>query len=295
MLASRGGPAHDRAASLGGAAARLRGSIGNDPLNLNRLGPAEGRVNSADVPSSPSATLRAASVRFAGVPLFDGLDFDLPGGRWTCLLGPSGVGKSSLLRLLAGLAAPTAPTELTWTSAPRRISLLAQQDMLLPWLSVLDNALLGPRLRAESNLEAQRKRAIDLLTRIGLGDAMAKRPAALSGGMRQRAALARVFVEDAPVVLMDEPFSQLDAITRHDLQTLAAELFADRTVLLVTHDPLEALRLGHRIVIMAGSPARISTVLDLAHQPPRDISDPEIARLHAGLMHRLQLAKSDAA
>ena len=234
-------------------------------------------------------------MRFDGVPLFDGLDFDLPGGRWTCLLGPSGVGKSSLLRLLAGLAAPTAPTELTWTSEPRRIALLAQQDMLLPWLSVLDNALLGPRLRGESNLEAQRKRAIDLLTRIGLGDALAKRPAALSGGMRQRAALARVFVEDAPVVLMDEPFSQLDAITRHDLQTLAAELFADRTVLLVTHDPLEALRLGHRIVIMAGAPALISTVLDLAHKPPRDISDPEIARLHAGLMHRLQLAKGAAA
>jgi len=252
-------------------------------------------VSSASGPiSSPTAHLRAAELRFDGVALFGGLDFDLPGGRWTCLLGPSGVGKSSLLRVLAGLLPLSAPGTLDWSAPPQRIALLAQQDMLLPWLTVLDNTLLGPRLRGE-NVDAQRQRAIDLLTRIGLQSALQKRPAALSGGMRQRVALARVFIEDAPVVLMDEPFSQLDAITRHDLQSLAAELFADRTVLLVTHDPLEALRLGHRIVVMAGAPARVSTVLELAHQPPRDISDPEISKLHAGLMRRLQQAKAELA
>ncbi|MGE0152898.1 MAG: ABC transporter ATP-binding protein [Reyranellaceae bacterium] len=253
-------------------------------------------MNSAsDASLSPAAHLRAAELRFDGIPLFGGLDFDLPGGRWTCLLGPSGVGKSSLLRLLAGLLPLAPPARLEWSARPGRIALLAQQDMLLPWLTVLENALLGPRLRGESDMASQRRRARDLLARIGLGEALDKRPAALSGGMRQRAALARVFVEDAPVVLMDEPFSQLDAITRHELQTLAAQLFAGRTVLLVTHDPLEALRLGHRIAVMAGSPARISTVLDLAHAPPRDISEPEIAQLHAGLMHRLQQAKAGQA
>jgi putative hydroxymethylpyrimidine transport system ATP-binding protein len=247
-------------------------------------------VNSAGgVSSSPTAHLRAAELRFDGATLFGGLDFDLPGGRWTCLLGPSGVGKSSLLRLMAGLLPVSAPASLDWSSKPNRVALLAQQDNLLPWLSALDNALLGPRLRGE-NLSKHTLRARDLLTRIGLGGAMEKLPAALSGGMRQRVALARVFLEDAPVVLMDEPFSQLDAITRHDLQNLAAELFAERTVLLVTHDPLEALRLGHRIVVMAGRPARISTVLDLANQPPRDIDGPEIAQLHSGLMHKLQQA-----
>jgi putative hydroxymethylpyrimidine transport system ATP-binding protein len=249
-------------------------------------------VSSAlDISSSPTGFLRAAELRFDGATLFGGLDFDLPGGRWTCLLGPSGVGKSSLLRLLAGLLPLTPPASIEWSTRPSRISLLAQQDMLLPWLSVLDNALLGPRLRGETALAAQRSRAVDLLTRIGLGSVLDKLPGTLSGGMRQRVALARVFVEDAPVVLMDEPFSQLDAITRHELQNLASELFAGRTVLLVTHDPLEALRLSHRIVVMAGKPARISTVLDLAHQPPRDISDEEIAKLHAGLMRKLQDAR----
>jgi putative hydroxymethylpyrimidine transport system ATP-binding protein len=247
-----------------------------------------------DVSSSPTGYLRAAELRFDGTVLFGGLDFDLPGGRWTCLLGPSGVGKSSLLRLLAGLLPLTPPSRIEWSAKPGRISLLAQQDMLLPWLSVLDNALLGPRLRGDENLATQRARAIELLTRIGLGPVLDKLPGTLSGGMRQRVALARVFVEDTAVVLMDEPFSQLDAITRHDLQNLAAELFAGRTVLLVTHDPLEALRLGHRIVVMAGKPARISTTIDLAHLPPRDINGPEIAQLQAGLMHRLQQAKDAA-
>jgi putative hydroxymethylpyrimidine transport system ATP-binding protein len=248
----------------------------------------------SDVSSSPTGFLRSAELRFDGATLFGGLDFDLPGGRWTCLLGPSGVGKSSLLRLLAGLLPLTPPSSIEWSANPGRISLLAQQDMLLPWLSVLDNALLGPRLRGDRDFDTQRARAIELLTRIGLGTVLAKLPGTLSGGMRQRVALARVFVENTAVVLMDEPFSQLDAITRHDLQNLAAELFAGRTVLLVTHDPLEALRLGHRIVVMAGKPARISTILDLAHLPPRDINGPEIAQLHAGLMHKLQQAKDAA-
>ncbi len=240
---------------------------------------------------APTAHLRSAELRFDGQKLFSGLDFDLQGGRWTCLLGPSGVGKSSLLRLVAGLIAAEAPTRIAWQPAPpARLSLLAQQDMLLPWLSVLDNALLGPRLRREPDMDGRRRRAIDLLHRVGLGSALDKRPAQLSGGMRQRVALARVFVEDASVVLMDEPFSQLDAITRHDLQTLAAQLFADRTVLLVTHDPLEALRLGHRLVVLAGRPAGIATVLEPDGPIPRDIGDPAIAALQADLMRRLQAA-----
>jgi putative hydroxymethylpyrimidine transport system ATP-binding protein len=253
--------------------------------------PAEGRVSSLNALAiSPTAHLKAAELRFEGVPLFAGLDFELIGGSWTCLLGPSGVGKSSLLRLLAGLIPPTPPTKIEWSpKPPARVSLLAQQDMLLPWLSVLDNALLGPRLRQERDMAAQRDRASALLTRLGLGKVLHQLPDTLSGGMRQRVALARVFVEDAAVILMDEPFSQLDAITRYDLQTLAAQLFAGRTVLLVTHDPLEALRLGHRIVVMAGKPALVSTV-ELDGATPRDVSAPDIARLHADLMQRLQTA-----
>ena len=132
---------------------------------------------------------------------------------------------------------------------------MGQQDDLLPWLTVQGNVMLGARLRGEIAGSRRRRGA----ARAGRADRRSgdQRPATLSGGQRQRAALARTLMEDRPVVLMDEPFSALDAITRARLQVLAAQLLAGRTVLLVTHDPLEALRLGHRIHVMAGQPARI--------------------------------------
>ena len=135
---------------------------------------------------------------------------------------------------------------------------MAQQDLLLPWLPVVDNVLLGYRLRgaAGPSCAACASAATQLLARVGLErPGAAPCPATLSGGMRQRAALARTLMEDRPIVLMDEPFSALDAITRHRLQDLAAELLAGRTVLLVTHNPLEALRLGHRLYVLGGRPA----------------------------------------
>ena len=107
-------------------------------------------------------------------------------------------------------------------------------------------------------------------------------------------ALARTLMEDRPVVLMDEPFSALDAITRFELQALAAELLAGRTVLLVTHDPLEALRLGHRVRVMAGAPARLDDALEPAGAPPRDPGDPALLALQAELLKRLTRAKSAA-
>jgi putative hydroxymethylpyrimidine transport system ATP-binding protein len=122
-----------------------------------------------------------------------------------------------------------------------------QRDLLLPWLNVLDNVCLGARLRGET---ADHQRALSLLQRVGLRDEAQALPAALSGGMRQRAALARTLMEDRAIVLMDEPFSAVDALTRLRLQDLAAELLGARTILLVTHDPMEALRLGHRILII---------------------------------------------
>ncbi len=139
-----------------------------------------------------------------------------------------------------------------------RIALMAQQDLLLPWLSVRDNVLLGHRLRGASRAELRRLRepAAALLARVGLERDADRLPGTLSGGMRQRAALARTLMEDRPIVLMDEPFSALDVVTRHRLQDLAAELLVGRTVLLVTHNPLEALRLGHRDLRPERSPGR---------------------------------------
>ena len=138
-------------------------------------------------------------------------------------------------------------------------------------------------------------RARALLARVGLSGHEGDRPAKLSGGMRQRVALARTLMEDRPVVLMDEPFSALDAITRYQLQALAAELLAGRTVLLVTHDPLEALRLGHRVQVMAGRPARLDDALEPAGAPPRDPGEPELLTLQAELLKRLSRAQGAGA
>lgn len=239
---------------------------------------------------APAIHLHAARLAYGGLVLFDELDFDLPAGKTTCLLGPSGVGKTSLLRLLAQLAhgAKGEARDQDGHSVAGRVAYMAQQDLLLPWLSLLDNVTLGERLRGQAQ---RRAAAMRLLAEVGLAEAAGLRPAALSGGMRQRAALARTLYEDRPVVLMDEPFSALDAITRLDLQALAATLLRGRTVLLVTHDPLEALRLGHQVLVMAGRPARLSDALKPAGEPPRRPDDPQLLALQAELIQRLTRAR----
>jgi putative hydroxymethylpyrimidine transport system ATP-binding protein len=245
--------------------------------------------------SAPAVAVRGADLAFAGRKLFDGLDLDLAAGEITCLLGPSGVGKTSLLRLVAGLSEAAAGTVTDADGRPLdgRIAYMAQQDLLLPWLSARDNVLLGPRLRGERIGHDRRERAHELLERVGLGDAADARPGALSGGMRQRVALARTLFEDRPVVLMDEPFSGLDAITRYELQAMSAGLLAGRTVLLVTHDPLEALRLGHRLLVLAGRPARLDTgVAPPEGAPPRPAE--AVARQQGTLLARLAEAKRAA-
>ena len=152
------------------------------------------------------------------------------------------------------------------------IAYMAQQDLLLPWLSVLDNVCLTQRLQGQPLHQAIREQAMHLLEQVGLADKATSCPHALSGGMRQRVALARTLMQDRPVVLMDEPFSALDAVTRHKLQGLAFALLQGKTVLLVTHDPQEAVRLGHHIFIMEGRPATARPLLDLTGTPPREIN-----------------------
>jgi putative hydroxymethylpyrimidine transport system ATP-binding protein len=251
--------------------------------------------SSAAAPRSPfDVEVQSASLRYAGALLFRDLNFTLPGGSWTCLLGPSGVGKSSLLRLIAGLA-PLDQGKVSCSDGrplAGRLAWMGQQDDLLPWLSVRGNVTLGARLRGEP---AEREKARDLLARVGLERQSDQLPATLSGGQRQRAALARTLMEERPVVLMDEPFSALDAITRARLQALAARLLAGRTVLLVTHDPLEALRLGHRIQVMTGHPARIEGVIEPEGAPPRDLHDPALLARHGELLAWLADARDDAA
>ncbi len=246
-------------------------------------------------PTEPiSVQVRAARLVYAGAALFDALDFTLAAGRTTCLLGPSGVGKTSLIRLVAGLAGQQEGEVTCSDGKPLagRYAWMAQQDLLLPWLTVRDNVMLGGRLRGEADEPA---RAGELLALVGMQDHGETRPASLSGGMRQRAALARTLMEDRPIILMDEPFSALDAITRHRLQESAAKLLQGRTVLLVTHDPLEALRLGHRIHVMAGRPARLDEALIPEGDTPRDPRDPGLMALQAELLTRLATAREATA
>ena len=254
------------------------------------------------IPEFPAAAfglrVHAAGLDFGGAPLFEALDLELDAGSWTCLLGPSGVGKTRLLRLIAGLIEPWPGSRIACSdggAVAGRIAYMAQQDLLLPWLSALDNVLLGARLRRLRIDSAMRERASWLLARVGLADKTAALPAQLSGGQRQRVALARTLFEARPLVLMDEPFSALDAITRHQLQALAAELLRGATVLQVTHDPWEALRLANRLYVMAGAPARLAESMMLPGIPPRDVGAAGLAARHAELLALLAGGLREAA
>jgi len=242
---------------------------------------------------APALTLTDASLRFAGKQVFGGLALTLAAGQWTCLLGPSGVGKSSLLRQLAGLVPEGGEVTGTVTaddgaSLTDRIAYMAQQDLLLPWATVLENVLIGPTLRNGGPSAGDRDRARAILDQVGLADEASALPATLSGGMRQRAALARTLFEDRPIVLMDEPFSALDAITRRRLQNLAVGLLQGRTVLLVTHDPMEALRVGDVILTLTGGPAQLGAPFSPPGTAPRDEGEDALWPLHADLLRRLQ-------
>ena len=196
------------------------------------------------------------------------------------------MGKTSLLRIIAGLE-PPASGRVTATDGQAlagRIAYMAQQDLLLPWATVLANVMLGATLRGMAKDKA---RAMQLLDRVGLAGRERALPGELSGGMRQRAALARTLYEDRPVILMDEPFSALDAITRARIQNLAAELSRGRTVLLITHDPMEACRLGHHLLVLAGAPARLGLPITVLGAPPRATDDEAVLHTQGRLMRAL--------
>lgn len=240
---------------------------------------------------TPDISIRNLTLQYQHHSLFNHFNLDLPSGSWTCVLGVSGVGKSTLLKLLAGL--PTGVDQPMDSgvivtsdnlSLTGRVAYMAQQDLLMPWLSVLENCLIGYRLRGQAVREHERQRAMDLLTQAGLENAVNLRISQLSGGMRQRVALIRTLLEDRPVVLMDEPFSALDVITRLKLQDLAAQWLVGKTVLLVTHDPLEALRLADRVYVLRGTPAELSEVLIMDNPRPRSPRNPQILERQGELL-----------
>ncbi|MGJ8522996.1 Vitamin B12 import ATP-binding protein BtuD [Carnimonas sp. R-84981] len=241
--------------------------------------------------TSPAIQVSNLGLRFGDHVVFDKVSFTLPAGEWVSLLGASGVGKTSLIRILAGLMPPTSGTITTSDGQPvaGRLAWMGQRDLLYPWLTIRNNIALSAKLTGR---RVDRQRIDALLSQVGLEAYGDQRPAALSGGMRQRAALARTLYDDKPIVMMDEPFSALDTITRTRIQALAAELLRDRTVLLVTHDPMEACRLSHRLLVLASASSGIDDSHVLEGVPPRAPNDHYLLHSQAQLLQ--QLVRADA-
>ena len=218
----------------------------------------------------------------------ESLSFDVAPGEFVVLLGPSGCGKSSLLYMVAGLETPT-EGELQCDGLPitgpgTDRGMIFQEASLYPWLTIADNVSFG--LRLEGVMPEKRRRiAQDLLLKVGLADAANKRPDELSGGMRQRAALARALAMRPKVLLMDEPFAALDIQTRAKMQGHLVEVWraSGASVLLVTHSIEEALALADRIVVFTARPGRIKEIVPVELPRPRSTRDPRSIALHQRL------------
>jgi NitT/TauT family transport system ATP-binding protein len=214
--------------------------------------------------------------------VLQGLDLQVRRGEFVAVVGASGVGKSTVLRVLMGLVEASAGTvhPTSANGADRSLAMVFQDPRLLPWRRVVDNVMFG--LEAEAMTKAERRaRALDALDVVGLSAFAARWPHELSGGQRQRVALARALAVDPDVLLLDEPFSALDAITREALQdeVLRIRDVTGKTMLFVTHDLDEAVYLADRVVVLAGSPGRKVAERGIARSGPRRRGGAEQARL----------------
>ncbi len=256
----------------------------------NLLGPSFDGV--APVPASapapePAVRIDAVSKRFGDGPLvLDDVALDIAPGEFVCLLGASGCGKSTLLNLIAGLDRPTSGNIVTPAAGS---AVMFQESALMPWLTARRNVELALRLRGVPRGE-RRDKALSLLDAVNLADAADKRPHELSGGMRQRVALARALAQDRPVLLMDEPFAALDAITRDLLHEELERVWraTGRTIVFVTHNVREAARLGQRVVLMGSRPGRIVQEWTIAKTHGRRIESPEVAALSVEITEELR-------
>jgi ABC-type nitrate/sulfonate/bicarbonate transport system ATPase subunit len=230
--------------------------------------------------------LSGVSHRYGTVEALAGIDLSIERGQRVAVVGASGAGKTTLLELICGLIAPT---EGTVRCDPA--TLMPQRDLLLPWLSALDNAALPLRINGLSRAEA-RERAHPLLARLGLGEFAGTRPAALSGGMRQRVSLIRALLAEREVLALDEPLASLDAITRSELHRWLSDALDEvpRTVVAVTHDVEEAVVLADRVIVLSSRPGRIAAEIPVPLPHPRRAADPGLQRLRASVLTELSAA-----
>lgn len=262
--------------------------------------PFAGRRDRESRDGEPAVVLRQLAHTFREdgrvVEALSGVDLSIVRGSFVSLVGPSGCGKSTLLKVLAGLLQPSSGEALvdgaSVAGKPGHVGYMPQKDLLLPWRRVLGNATLGAEISGMGKAEA-RARALALFETFGLTGFERAWPSHLSGGMRQRLALLRTFLQPNDVLLLDEPFGALDAITRRQMHHWLQGVWLGhpRTVLLVTHDVEEALFLSDTVYVMTPRPGRIATRVDVEEPRPRGnafVLTPRFTVLKAELLAALE-------
>jgi NitT/TauT family transport system ATP-binding protein len=227
---------------------------------------------------TPFLTVRDLTVTFpdttnGGLEALDGISFQVYPQQFVCVIGPSGSGKSTLVRVLAGLLRPTAGEVLFADGREKRLGVVFQQANLMPWRTVLENITLPLELRGVDARDA-RSQAEELIEQVGLDGFAQAWPGTLSGGMAQRVAIARALIQDPDLLLLDEPFGSLDALTREHMGNELLELWQSRrkTVIMVTHSISEALLLADRVLVFSPRPGRVSLDLAVDLERPRSES-----------------------
>jgi len=227
------------------------------------------------------------SLDFKGKKLFENLNFNILEDKNTALLGTSGVGKSTLLRAIANLENENISNGKIVLKEDTTIAWLSQENSLYPWLSILDNVQLYHHLKGSKTKQTLQK-AKELIEQVNMTEHCEKKTYELSGGQKQRIALARTLMQEANLILMDEPFSALDAITKIQLQELTCKLLKDKTVVLVTHDPQEAIKLTNHIYILENQPLSIKEVASLQGELPHKLSNEKLWNLQEELISKLK-------
>jgi ABC-type nitrate/sulfonate/bicarbonate transport system ATPase subunit len=249
----------------------------------------------------PKLVVRAVSKefrrrKFAPVQALAGVDIEVGRRKFVSIVGPSGCGKSTLFNIIAGIEAPTAGSVhidgVNVTGKTGHVSYMFQKDLLLPWRNVLDNVILGQELLHVDRVKA-RLAAAPLAERYGLKGFENHFPSVLSGGMRQRAALLRTLLFDREILLLDEPFGALDALTRAAMQELLLKIFdeVDRTIVFITHDVEEAVYLSDVIYVLTPRPTRVQLRVEVPLPRPRDMSmlaDARCIEMRADLLRTLR-------